>query len=31
MNFSKIAWLYPYYNERGEFAFRLFPAYEILR
>lgn len=25
-----IAWLYPYYNERGEFAFRLFPAYEIL-
>lgn len=25
-----IAWLYPYYNESGEFAFRLFPAYEIL-
>lgn len=25
-----IAWLYPYYNERGEFAFRLFPAYEVL-
>lgn len=25
-----IAWLYPYYNEQGEFAFRLFPAYEIL-
>jgi len=25
-----IAWLYPYYNERGEFAFRFFPAYEIL-
>ena len=25
-----IAWLYPYYNERGEFAFSLFPAYEIL-
>lgn len=25
-----IAWLYPYYNDRGEFAFRLFPAYEIL-
>lgn len=24
-----IAWLYPYYNERGEFSFRLFPAYEI--
>lgn len=25
-----IAWLYPYYNESGEFTFRLFPAYEIL-
>jgi len=25
-----IAWLYPYYNEKGEFSFRLFPAYEIL-
>ena len=25
-----IAWLYPYYTESGEFAFRLFPAYEIL-
>lgn len=25
-----IAWLYPYYNEHGEFSFRLFPAYEIL-
>ena len=25
-----IAWLYPYYNEQGEFAFRIFPAYEIL-
>lgn len=25
-----IAWLYPYYNESGNFAFRLFPAYEIL-
>ena len=25
-----IAWLYPFYNDRGEFAFRLFPAYEIL-
>ena len=25
-----IAWLYPYYNEQGEFSFRLFPAYEIL-
>lgn len=27
---SGIAWLYPYYNEAGEFAFRLFPGYEIL-
>lgn len=25
-----IAWLYPYYNEAGEFSFRLFPGYEIL-
>lgn len=25
-----ICWLYPYYNEQGEFTFRLFPAYEIL-
>lgn len=25
-----IAWLYPYYTEEGDFAFRLFPAYEIL-
>lgn len=25
-----IAWLYPYYTEEGQFAFRLFPAYEIL-
>ncbi len=25
-----IAWLYPYYDESGKFAFRLFPAYEIL-
>lgn len=25
-----IAWLYPFYNENGEFSFRLFPAYEIL-
>ncbi len=24
-----IAWLYPYYNEQGEFSFRLFPGYEI--
>lgn len=25
-----IVWLYPYYTENGEFAFRLFPAHEIL-
>jgi len=25
-----IAWLYPYYNEAGDFSFRLFPGYEIL-
>lgn len=25
-----ICWLYPYYTETGEFAFRMFPAYEIL-
>ncbi|MCM1545257.1 MAG: phage portal protein [Ruminococcus sp.] len=25
-----IAWLYPYYSESGEFAFRMFPSYEIL-
>lgn len=25
-----IAWLYPYYNELGEFSFRMFPGYEIL-
>lgn len=25
-----ISWLYPYYNESGEFSFRLFPGYEIL-
>lgn len=25
-----IAWLYPYYDDNGEFAFKLFPAYEIL-
>ncbi|MFI3236802.1 MAG: phage portal protein [Lachnospiraceae bacterium] len=24
-----VTWLYPYYNEQGEFVFRLFPAYEI--
>ncbi len=27
---SGIAWLYPYYNDAGEFSFRLFPGYEIL-
>ena len=25
-----IAWLHPYYNERGVFGFKMFPAYEIL-
>lgn len=25
-----IAWLYPYYDETGALAFRMFPAYEIL-
>lgn len=25
-----ISWLYPYYNESGEFSFRLFPSYEVL-
>lgn len=25
-----ISWIYPYYNDRGELAFRFFPAYEIL-
>lgn len=25
-----IAWLFPYYDEDGEFSFRMFPAYEIL-
>jgi len=25
-----IAWLYPYYDEEGKLAFRLFPGYEIL-
>lgn len=25
-----ISWLYPYYNDAGEFSFRLFPSYEIL-
>lgn len=27
---SGIAWLYPYYDEAGEFGFRMFPGYEIL-
>lgn len=25
-----IAWLYPFYNDLGELAFRMFPSYEIL-
>lgn len=25
-----VAWLYPYYNEAGEFTFRLFPGHEVL-
>ncbi len=25
-----ISWLYPYYNENGNFSFRMFPSYEIL-
>lgn len=25
-----LAWLYPYYDEKGNFSFRLFPSYEIL-
>lgn len=25
-----IAWLFPYYDEEGNFCFRMFPAYEIL-
>ena len=25
-----ICWLYPYYDENGDFAFRLFPGYEVL-
>lgn len=25
-----IAWLHPYYTDKGELAFRLFPSYEIL-
>lgn len=27
---SGIAWLYPYYDDIGEFRFRLFPGYEVL-
>ncbi|MCD7709164.1 MAG: phage portal protein [Clostridiales bacterium] len=27
---SGIAWLYPYYDEEGNFTFRFFPGYEIL-
>lgn len=27
---SGIAWLYPYYNEIGEFKVKVFPAYEIM-
>lgn len=25
-----IAWMYPYYDEAGEFSFRMFPGYEVL-
>lgn len=25
-----IAWLYPYYNEQGEFKLKVFPAYEVM-
>lgn len=25
-----IAWLYPYYDDEGKFAFRVFPGYEVL-
>lgn len=25
-----ISWLYPYYDEEGNFAFRMFPGYEVL-
>lgn len=25
-----VAWLYPFYDELGEFSFRMFPGYEIL-
>ena len=25
-----LAWLHPYYNERGEFCFKRFPAYEVI-
>lgn len=27
---SGIAWVFPYYNDNGEFSFRMFPGYEIL-
>lgn len=27
---SGICWLFPYYNEKGEFKFKIYPAYEIL-
>lgn len=27
---GSIGWLYPYYNDQGELAFKHFPAYEIL-
>lgn len=25
-----LSWLHPYYNERGEFTFRLIPAYQVI-
>lgn len=27
---SGIAWLYPYYNEQGDFKFKVFPGYEVM-
>ena len=27
---SGLAWIFPYYNEAGEFRFKMFPAHEIL-
>lgn len=27
---SGISWVFPYYNENGDFKFKIFPAYEIL-